>query len=41
MDWFPEVFRATRHFSNGVQEVKDEAVIAGLTKLAADAGYRA
>jgi hypothetical protein len=39
MDWFPEVLRATGHFGLGVQEVKDEAVIAGLTTLASDAGY--
>jgi hypothetical protein len=38
-DWFPEVLRVTGHFGLGVQEVKDESVIAGLTKIAADAGY--
>jgi hypothetical protein len=39
MEWFPEVLRATGHFGLGVQEVKDEAVITGLTQLAAQAGY--
>jgi hypothetical protein len=39
MEWFPEVLRATGHFGLGVQEVKDEAVIAGLLRLAAQAGY--
>jgi hypothetical protein len=39
-DWFPEVLRCTGHFSLGVQEVKDENVIAGLTRLAAAAGYQ-
>lgn len=39
MDWFPEILRATGHFGLGVQEIKDEAVIAGLTQLAAQAGY--
>jgi hypothetical protein len=40
MPWFPEVLRATGHFRFGVQEVKDEAVIAGLRELAAQAGYQ-
>jgi hypothetical protein len=40
MPWFPEVLRATGHFGFGVQEVKDEAVIAGLRELAAQAGYQ-
>ena len=40
MPWFPEVLRATGHFGLGVQEIKDEAVIAGLTQLAAQAGYQ-
>ncbi len=39
MDWFPEVLRATGHFGLGVQEVKVEAVIAGLSLLAANAAY--
>ena len=39
-EWFPEVLRATGHFGLGVQEVKDEAVVAGLTQLAAQAGYQ-
>ncbi len=39
VEWFPEVLRATGHFGLGVQEVKDEAVIAGLRQLAAEAGY--
>lgn len=39
MDWFPEVLRATGHFGLGVQEVKNEAVLAGLRQLAAQAGY--
>ena len=39
MDWFPEVLRATGHFGLGVQEVKDDSVIAGLTRLAAREGY--
>ena len=38
MDWFPEVLRATGHFGFGVQEVKNDAVITGLTQLAAQAG---
>jgi hypothetical protein len=37
--WFPEVLRATGHFGLGVHEVKDEAVIHGLSELAAKAGY--
>jgi len=39
LPWFPEVLRATGNFGFGVQEVKDEAVIAGLIQLAAQAGY--
>ena len=39
LPWFPEVLRATGHFGLGVQEVKDEAVIAGLKQLAVQAGY--
>ena len=39
LSWFPEVLRATGHFGLGVQEIKDEAVIAGLRQLAAQAGY--
>jgi hypothetical protein len=39
MDWFPEVLRATGHFGLGVQEVKHEAIIAGLRHLATRAGY--
>jgi hypothetical protein len=39
LEWFPEVLRATGHFGLGVQEVKDEAVIAGLRQLAAQAGH--
>ena len=38
---FPEVLRATGHFGLGGQEIKDEAVIPGLTRLAAKAGYEA
>ena len=34
MAWFPEILRATGHFGLGVQEIKDEPVIAGLTQLA-------
>ena len=39
LPWFPEVLRATGHFGLGVQEIKDEAVIAGLIQLAAQEGY--
>lgn len=39
LPWFPEVMRVSSHFSLGVQEVKDEAVIAGLRRLAANADY--
>ena len=39
LPWFQEVLRATGHFGLGVQEVKDEAVIAGLNELAAQNGY--
>jgi hypothetical protein len=39
LKWFPNLLRATGRFGFGVQEVKDEAVIAGLTQLAAQAGY--
>lgn len=39
LPWFPEVLRATGHFGLGVQEVKNEAVIAGLTHLANQSGY--
>ncbi|MFO0808521.1 MAG: hypothetical protein U0746_07860 [Gemmataceae bacterium] len=39
MDWFPDVLRATGHVGLGVQEVKDESVIAGLTRLARNAGF--
>jgi hypothetical protein len=39
MDWFPGLLRGTGHFGLGVQEVKDEAVIADLCHLAAQAGY--
>jgi hypothetical protein len=38
---FPEVLRATGHLGLGMQEIKDEAAIAGLTRLAAKAGYEA
>jgi hypothetical protein len=41
MPWFAELMRATGHFGLGVQEVKDEAVIAGLIQLAAQSGYEA
>lgn len=40
MDWFPEVLRVTGHFGLGVQEVKDESVVAGLRQLAAQVGYQ-
>lgn len=40
LPWFAEVLRATGHFGLGVQEVKDEAVVAGLRHLAAQVGYR-
>ena len=40
LEWFPEVFRATGHFSLGVQEIKDEKAIAGLTQLAVNAGHQ-
>jgi hypothetical protein len=40
-EWFPEVLRAAGHFGLGVQEIRDEVVIAGLTRLAAKAGYEA
>jgi hypothetical protein len=39
MSWFPEVMRVTGRFGLGVQEIKDENVIAGLRQLAAQAGY--
>lgn len=39
LPWFPEVLRATGRFGLGVQEVKDETVISGLSLLAAQAGY--
>lgn len=39
MQWLPEILRATGRFGFGVQEVKDQAVIAGLTQLAAEAGH--
>ena len=39
MPWFPEILRSTARFSLGVQEVKDEAVITGLTQIAEQAGY--
>ena len=39
LPWFQEVLRATGHFGLGVQEIKDEAVIAALNKLAAQNGY--
>ena len=39
-EWFPELLRVTGHFGLGVQEVKDEALIAGLVHLAAQAGYQ-
>jgi hypothetical protein len=38
--WFPEVLRVTGNFGLGVQEVKDHAVIAGLTEIAKRAGYK-
>jgi hypothetical protein len=40
LPWFPEVLRATGHFGLGVQEVKDDTVIAGLLQLASRAGYQ-
>ncbi|HTU19201.1 MAG TPA: hypothetical protein VMG10_14165 [Gemmataceae bacterium] len=39
LDWFPDVLKTTGRFRFGVQEVKDEAVIAGLSHLAVQAGY--
>ena len=39
LPWFSEVLRATGHFGLGVQEVKDETVIVGLSLLAGQAGY--
>jgi hypothetical protein len=39
LPWFPEVLRATGHFGLGVQQVKDETVIAALIQLAAQDGY--
>ena len=39
MEWFTEVLRTTGHFGLGVQEAKADAVIAGLSRLAAAAGY--
>ncbi len=39
MPWFPEMFRTTGHFGLGVQEIKDEVVIASLTQLATQAGH--
>ena len=39
MAWFSEILRATGHFGLGVQEIKDEAVIAGLSQLAKQAGH--
>src|SRR5262249_44059010 len=38
-EWFGEVLRATGNFGLGVQEIKDETVIAELSKIAAEAGY--
>jgi hypothetical protein len=40
MDWFPKILRVTGNFGLGLQEVKDVAVIAGLTKIAEQAGYK-
>ena len=40
LPWFPDVLRVTGRFGLGVQEVKDEAVIAGLMQLASQAGYQ-
>lgn len=39
MAWFPEVLRVAGNFGLGVQEVKDETVLAGLIKLAEENGY--
>ncbi len=39
-EWFPELLKTTGHFGLGVQEVKQEAIIAGLIEFAARAGYR-
>jgi len=39
MPWFPQMLRATGNFGLGVQQIKDEAVIAGLMHLAAQDGY--
>ena len=39
MEWFQDVLRATGNFAFGVQEVKDEGVIAGLLCIARQAGY--
>jgi hypothetical protein len=39
MEWFTEVLRATGNFRFGVQEIKDEAAIAGLIQLASQAGH--
>lgn len=40
MEWFPEILRITGNFGLGVQEVKGETVIAGLLRIAAQAGHQ-
>ena len=40
LDWFAEFFKATAHFSLGVQEVKEPRFIERLLGLAVQVGYR-
>jgi hypothetical protein len=38
--WFPEFFKATAHFSLGVQEIRDQRFVEALLGLASEAGYK-
>jgi hypothetical protein len=39
LEWFRELFRKTAHFSLGVPEVTDQAIIAGLCELGRQGGF--
>lgn len=39
-EWFRKLLQVTGRFGLGVLEIKDETIIAGLIRLAAEAGYK-
>lgn len=39
LPWFPDFFKATAHFSLGVQEIKDQPFVEAIRSLASKSGY--